>query len=353
MKTSYHPEDVAILLKDLSGQIEPQDTQQREQQIQNGVHYSEMLPLEHWPSEDYLNLYQKSLKRSAPLTASAIKIVAEKILAKKGPNVVLVSLARAGIPVGILIKRYLAHYHQLQVPHFAISIIRGRGIDENAIAYILKRHPAKHLQFVDGWTGKGAIAGQLTEAVQQWGGLSDELAVLADPAWMTALCGTHEDFLIPSACLNATVSGLMSRTILNKQCIGPSDFHGAVYFSHLAAEDRSYEFIETIEQLFPQAASCSEPEMEFQKGLGLTEAKRIAGHFHMHDLNLVKPGVGETTRVLLRRVPWKVLIQQGEENNQELAHILKLAEEKQVEVISYPLKAYRACGLIRNLHADL
>ena len=40
-------------------------------------------------------------------TAVAIGVVEEKIIEKKGEKVVLVSLARAGIPVGILIKHYL------------------------------------------------------------------------------------------------------------------------------------------------------------------------------------------------------------------------------------------------------
>ncbi len=41
--------------------------------------------------------------------------------------------------------------------------------------------------------------------------------------------GTREDFLIPSACLNSTVSGLVSRTVLNDDLIGPADFHGAKF----------------------------------------------------------------------------------------------------------------------------
>ncbi len=44
--------------------------------------------------------------------------------------------------------------------------------------------------------------------------ISAELAVAADPANVTELCGTHEDILIPSSCFNCTVSGLISRTFL-------------------------------------------------------------------------------------------------------------------------------------------
>lgn len=30
--------------------------------------------------------------------------------------------------------------------------------------------------------------------------------------------------------------------------------------------------------------------------------------YKISDVNLIKPGVGETTKVLLRRVPWMILV---------------------------------------------
>ncbi|MBJ8193981.1 hypothetical protein JDS79_45615, partial [Bacillus cereus] len=59
--------------------------------------------------------------------------------------------------------------------------------------------------------------------------LNDDLAVLADPGRCSETFGTREDYLIPSACLNSTVSGLMSRTVLRDDLIGPDDFHGAKF----------------------------------------------------------------------------------------------------------------------------
>ena len=79
-------------------------------------------------------------------------------------KLVLVSLARAGTPIGVLIKRYLSFKYQINIPHYSISIIRGRGIDETAIDYIFEHHPGAKIQFVDGWTGKGAITNELDEA---------------------------------------------------------------------------------------------------------------------------------------------------------------------------------------------
>ena len=32
----------------------------------------------------------------------------------------------------------------LQLPHYSISIIRGKGIDENAMLYMMQQHPGFH-----------------------------------------------------------------------------------------------------------------------------------------------------------------------------------------------------------------
>ncbi|MBW7456051.1 hypothetical protein K0U00_18640, partial [Paenibacillus sepulcri] len=44
---SYAPSDVIFLLKDLSGVQLERPTEDREEAIQSGVHYSEMLPVEY------------------------------------------------------------------------------------------------------------------------------------------------------------------------------------------------------------------------------------------------------------------------------------------------------------------
>lgn len=163
----------------------------------------------------------------------------------------LVSLARAGTPVGILIRRYIRQHFGFDPAHYSISIIRGRGIDRNAMAYILQRHAPEDLQFVDGWTGKGAIKRQLDEAMLDYPGVDGSLAVLSDPARMAGICGTHDDFLIASACLNSTVSGLLSRTFLRDDIIGPDDFHGAAFYRELMDEDVTNWFIDLVSSHFP------------------------------------------------------------------------------------------------------
>ena len=92
MNSSYKKEDVILLLKDISGMVVPQTTEERERLIQSGRHYSEMIPLEYSPSEEYMKAYTHALKNYSAQTAQAVCSVSEKIINKKGKNVVLVSL---------------------------------------------------------------------------------------------------------------------------------------------------------------------------------------------------------------------------------------------------------------------
>lgn len=353
LRGSYKKEDVTLLLKDISGMVEPRPTAEREALIQSGAHYSEMLPIEYKPTERYLELYRGALKDYGKITAAAVAEVSEKLFSRKGGAVVLVSLARAGTPIGILIKRYLARKFGIDAPHYSISIIRGKGVDKNAMRYILGRHAPETLQFVDGWTGKGAIFTELKKELKAFPAVSPHLAVLADPAHITDLCGTHEDFLIPSSCLNAAVSGLISRTFLREDIIGPDDFHGAAFYEHLAHEDLSYEFIHAIEKNLYEENISKQFVFPAQSHAvsGLDEVNQIAREFKIPNTQLIKPGIGETTRVLLRRVPWKILVK-DKRDTPFLAHIFQLAREKNVEVLEYPLRCYRACGIIQKAAAD-
>lgn len=356
MRSSYREDDVTILLKDITGIVEPQPTEERERLIQSGKHYCEMLPIEYVPSSRYMEAYREALFHYSKPTAEAVAGLADRVMEKRGKDVVLISLARAGIPVGILLKRYLKQVYRADVQHYAISIIRGRGIDDNAMQYILRRHKAENLLFVDGWIGKGAILGELEKCVSVYPGVSPELAVLADPANVTELCGTHEDILIPSSCLNCTVSGLISRTFLRDDVIGEQDFHGAVYYGELKESDLSYDFIRAIEQEFPSVEDIAarrdgsgEQNGAKTRGSGADEVRQIARAFSVDDINLIKPGIGETTRVLLRRVPWKILIREENGEDAALTHIRRLAEEKGVEIAYYPLRHYKTCGIIKKI----
>lgn len=349
MNSSFLEEDVTLLLKDITGLVDPLPTEEREKRIQSGTHYSEMLPLEYRPTEDYIKIYEASLEVFGQNTADAIARVSNKIVRDKGRDAVIVSLARAGTPLGILIRRYIRKKYGFECPHYSISIIRDRGIDRNAVNYILERHKSENIQFVDGWTGKGAIYNELKKELKSFEGVKDRLAVLADPAGLTELCGTHDDIMIPSSCLNCTISGLISRTFLRSDIIGEDDFHGAAYYEELRSEDRTYEFIDYIESRFNYEI---EPDNNTLTSNGMEDVKKLAEMFDIRNINYIKPGIGETTRVLLRRIPWKVVIDERYKKSKELDHIRQLSSEKNVEIEYVHLNNYKCCGLIKQL-ADI
>ena len=356
---TYKDTDVLFLLKDLSDFRLEDTVCNRELKVQRGMHYSESLPIEYQPKKEYVDLFWTVLKEYKDKVALSIGIVAEQIFKKKSNQTVLVSLARAGTPIGILIKRYIEQQYQVSLPHYSISIIRDRGIDENALRYILAQHPDAVVQFVDGWTGKGAISLELTKACnlfeEKYGiKLDDTLAVVADPGYCTTLFGTREDFLIPSACLNSTVSGLVSRTVLNEEYIGKDDFHGAKFYRELITEDVSNAFVDLISSEFytisSEASLIAAKRMneKIETGfLGMKDVLRIQAEFEIENTHYIKPGVGETTRVLLRRIPWKILMR--DPKSPYLKHIIMLAREKGVEVEVYSDLQYLCCGLIKSV----
>src|SRR5574344_817732 len=80
MRSSYLKEDVTLLLKDITGLVKPQPTEERERLIQSGKHYSEMLPIEYVPTQKYMEVYQEALERLSVVAIKSItKLPATKI----------------------------------------------------------------------------------------------------------------------------------------------------------------------------------------------------------------------------------------------------------------------------------
>jgi hypothetical protein len=349
---SYRADEVSWLLTDLSGVALEAPVEEREEAIQAGAaHYAESLPVEYQPGEAYQRLFDRALAASAGRLAHAVGLVTELVLAERARPPVLVSLARAGTPVGILMRRWAAAAHGLDLPHYAVSIVRGRGIDQVALAWLAAHHDPADVVFVDGWTGKGAITRELAEALAGTP-FSPDLAVLADPGGCVRTFGTREDFLIPSACLNSTVSGLVSRTVLNDALIGPGRFHGAKFYAELAPADVSTSFLDVVSGEFAAVADRVAADLpgllaadRTPTWAGWATVEQIAAGYGIDNLHLVKPGVGETTRVLLRRVPWKVLMRR--DAAPELGHVQLLAQERGAEVELVDDMAYSCVGIVR------
>jgi hypothetical protein len=350
---SYAPDEVGWLLTDLSDVALEAPIEEREEAVQSGgAHYAESLPIEYQPTPEYQALFAEVLRESAARIARAVGIVTELVLDDRGRDTVLVSLARAGTPIGILMRRWAAYAHGLELPHYAVSIVRGRGIDPVALRYLARWYDPRRVMFVDGWTGKGAIARELAEAVAAVDPrFAPSLAVLADTGHCVDLFGTRADFLIPSACLNSTVSGLVSRTVRNDKVIAPGRFHGAKFYKDLAHADVSGQFLDAVTARFSdvvdevgRAWHAVRDSDRTPTWSGWAAVEEVSARYGIDDVNLIKPGVGETTRVLLRRVPWRVLIRPDAVG--ELRHVLLLAEQRGVPIEEVHDLAYSCVGLI-------
>lgn len=354
---SYRPDDVTILLKPMAmGSVE---IAEKERLIQSGQrHYSEMLSRESLPSPRYMDIFHQAFAMTRRRMAQGLLDLAAIIAARESGDITLVSLARAGTPVGVVLKHVLTTFFDRPAAHYSISIIRDRGIDQNALRFILndEARKAASIVFIDGWTGKGVIARTLVESVTDFNQahetrLDATLFALTDLAGV-GIAPSDEDYLIPSSILNATMSGLISRSILNER-IGPDDFHGCVFYREFASGDLSRWFVDEllrdIHALLDEGyAPCPTPvDPLHARARSLKWLAAIQERFGITNLNLIKPGIGEATRVLLRRVPKLLMIR--DPHAPEARHLLQLAQEKRVPWEVDPELPYQAVSLIKGL----
>lgn len=352
VKHSYN-DDCIFLLKDLTNEIKEITIKEKEELIRSGINYSEMISKENKPSGDVKNIFLNMVKRDKKIIAYYVAKISEMVYRNKGNDLVIVSLARAGTPYGILIKKYLKFKYNIKVPHYSISIIRGKGVDTNALKYILSKHKEGKIQFIDGWTGKGSITKELDKSINKFNeenntNIDNSLAVISDPAKLCSICGTREDFGIATCCLNSTVSGLVSRTIHNEKYIGKDDFHGAKTLYYLKDDDYSQYFIDEIFEMFKDIKICEEDlKIEIEdKEYSIDITNKIRQLYDVSNINNIKLSIGESARVLLRRDPKIVLVKN--KNDRNIEHIIKLAEEKGVEVIEYKFSDYNCISIINE-----
>lgn len=357
---SYAPGDVTFLLRPV--RIDPTPTAEKERLVQSGArHYSELLAVERVPGAAYLALYQQALAANADRMAADVARLARTLDARwpRG-EIVLVSLARAGTPLGVLLRRALARLRSAAPPHYSVSIIRDRGIDPVALDHVRARHDERRMVFVDGWTGKGAISRELRRSVADYNArrgarVPVRLAVLADLAGAAQLAATAEDYLVPSSVLNAVVSGLVSRTVLRDDLVRPGDFHACRYYAEWAEHDLSRAFVDHVSARVD--AWLGEPSLvparwdEAVRGAlrrrSAAFVRETMARHGLRDENRVKPGIGESARALLRRVPDRLLLRCPRDGG--VRPLLHLADEAGVPVEIHPTLPYRAAVIIQTL----
>jgi hypothetical protein len=359
---SYDPDDVVFLLKPAA--IAPTPVAEKERLIQSGArHYSEMLSAEGPPSAAYLRAFHEGLALTRERFAKDLVILARLIAEARTGPITLVSLARAGTPVGAILGRLLRQMLRRRAVHYSISIIRDRGIDETALRFILERHPPTSVVFIDGWTGKGVIAEELRKSIENFNekhhvALDAGLYTVADLSGTAAVAATAEDYLIPCSILGCTVNGLVSRSVLNGAVVGPGDFHACVFYEQHRADDLSRWFLDTVTDealrqasrqaaTLPTAAGVTPAQRQELRAASAAFLQAARERFMIRDVNHVKPGIGEATRVLLRRLPDLLLVR--DPDLPDVAHLRQLAAEKGVPVAADPALPYLAAALIKEI----
>lgn len=349
---SYSQNDVHFLLQPV--QMEVTDVVEKERLIQTKQkHYSEMISLESAPTEVHKALYERVLEQSGVRMATDVQALALALNeACTGPSIVLVSFVRAGLPLGVLLRRALIDMGR-DAHHYGVSIVRDRGIDTVALEAIIQAHGAENIVFVDGWTGKGAISGEIQRSLNGDSRFPHDprLVVLADPCGRAWLSASAEDWVIPSGILGATVSGLVSRSIW------PADggLHGCVVYDHLQEHDVTRDFIERIEAerkaLGPISAATpwTLTEQFDLQAVARQVVESLAARFDITNLNRVKPGIAEATRAVLRRVPDHVLVRDRNDSDVQLLMHLTEGAGVSVEEVGAALGPYRAVTIIRSV----
>ena len=374
---SYLPSDVTVLL-DIVDKTAVADVpvSDKEVLIQSGQrHYSDMLTLEQAPSAMHEQLYKQALDQGATRTSQDIACLAYTLqqlfyngVDAKQP-LVLISLVRAGLPIGVLLQRALTDkdsaYHLSSV-HYGISIIRDRGLDPVALQLILEQHPHSPVVFVDGWTGKGAIYQELAHSLKPFNDPTQAhytnffhqgagvipLLTLADPAGVAWLAASTDDWLIPSGLLNSTVSGLISRSLYTEPSLG---LHRCVFYDGLIKSDNSLAFVDRIDALRQQLPAPIELLATFKQPRYQTAdlINKLADQYQITNRNRIKPTIAEATRAILRRDPEQVLLAVADHPDTVLLRHLCAQRDIEISLLGDKILPYQAITIIKQRAANI
>ena len=373
---SYLASDVTVLLNMVDrNAVADVPVAQKEALIQSGQrHYSDMITLEDAPSAMHEQLYKQALAQGTQRIATDIANLAytlhqtfQQAVTREQP-LILVSLVRAGLPIGVLLQRALMDSNSgyaLPSVHYGISIIRDRGLDPVALQMILNAYPDSPLVFVDGWTGKGAIYQELATSLAPFGNPNHAhyanifhqgkevipLLTLADPAGVAWLAASEDDWLIPSGLLNSTVSGLISRSLYTEPQEG---LHRSVFYDDLVAYDHSLAFIERIDSARQQLSMSPQILQTFKQPRYTTRSiiDMLATRYQISNRNRIKPTIAEATRAILRRDPECVLLANADHPDTALLRHLCAERDINIVILGGKILPYQAVTIIKQRNTN-
>lgn len=347
MKHSYkNKNEVILLLTDVTGRVKPVSIEERGKIITSGGKARSVIIHEYEVSEKYREIVHRHMDNYIGDMARYTGILAERLYEAKGSSLVLVDIVRAGIPIGILVKRYLKKYYNADIPHYGISLVEG--LDPKAMEYIISRHGRSGIQFIDGWTGKGTVAKEILKSCMDYDGVDASLAVLSDCTGFAKYAGTREDVYIPHSPLNAAVTGLVSITVKNPEYSGKNGFHAAMYLKNMEQYDESEQFVDAVSAWF----SKQMPEEIKPDGWGIPYMMMGEGINKIavetgNDRSLLNPGINEAARAVLRRDLDSLLVY--DKNDYDLIPLMELAESKGIRIIEYKkLYGYKAVSVAKD-----
>ncbi|MBC6478227.1 MAG: hypothetical protein GDA56_11020 [Hormoscilla sp. GM7CHS1pb] len=135
-------------------------------------------------------LADEKLQLAATRLASAI------ISTAPDPSKLLfVAILRGGVPIADWLCRLLPGSVAV-----ALSLFVGIGIDGVALQKARSDYPDREIIFVDGWTGKGGVARELSKLE------IGPLAVLIDPWGWADFAGAVDDLFCPTACFTGVAT---------------------------------------------------------------------------------------------------------------------------------------------------
>ncbi|MDP3506949.1 MAG: tellurite-like stress resistance cysteine protease StiP [Candidatus Melainabacteria bacterium] len=363
---SYHLEDCTFLLKQIGSEqisiIETTDLAKQEAEIQSGeAPYWLRVSREKTPAAEQLTLYREAMNSNKIRFARDLASLAKEAYKqyRQLDEVTIVSLARAGTPVGALLNRALKA-QGLKCNHYSISIVRDKviGLDLNALSWICENHAPESILFVDGWTGKGGMTLQLAESVKAFNEdngtqISPSLWVVSDLAGYADFSADFADYLLPYSVFNGVISGLVSRTIYNPAVLSPADFHGAYLLENLTEHDLTNSFIDEIWVILKSLlespnhipdANVFSTEALSRQNLAKRTVENLMRDFNISDPNQIKIGIGESTRAMTRRLPQALIICNS--NEADIQHLLLKARTRNVPILEAELYCGKAAVVV-------
>lgn len=341
MQSSYKDGQVTCLFSNFEGNL--LSIEDKEAMIRSGENYGNILSEEDRPEDEYLNIFDNLNKKlSTKLSVPIMQLVEHfHTTHPVGRPIVLLSIARAGTPIGVVISSILKSRFNREVHHYSISVIHGYGIDKFAMDYVLKNHSNEDVIFLDGWVSQGRITKTIESTASNWS-VNPQLYCVSDPSGIQNAVATREDILLPSAILNATVSGLLSRSVYNSE-----GFDTVEYYSQYKDIDRTHHFIDQLVSCCNEIDNIPQRDIIDCSSQRLKALKQINNFCNQYGVieKDIKVGIGEVSRSLLRRIPTLVVVDHSAK--EEVEHMIYLSKKRNIELVFKNLNGpFRAFSIL-------